>query len=87
MRISYLSFFSCPTSRAKKAGRCGGQLAVQPSEIPTRLADDDEDETNDDEDDDENEDGAKTTLSATSGVGFIDETIRDQSSTFDFLTF
>ena len=44
MRISYLRFFSCPTSRAKKAGRCGGKLAVQPSEIPTRLADDDEDE-------------------------------------------
>ena len=44
MRISYLSHFSCPTSRAKKAGRCGGRLTVQPGEIPTRLADSDEDE-------------------------------------------
>jgi SAM-dependent methyltransferase len=42
MRISYLKHLSCPASRPKRMGRCGGKLAVQPGEIPSRLADDDD---------------------------------------------
>ena len=42
MRISYLKHLSCPASRPKRMGRCGGKLAVLPGEIPSRPADDDD---------------------------------------------
>ncbi len=44
MKVSYLKHLSCPTSRPKKMGRCGGKLAIEAGEIPLRPAEDDIDE-------------------------------------------
>lgn len=44
MRISCLKHLSCPTSRPKRMGRCGGGLTVEAGEIPLRPAEDDLDE-------------------------------------------
>ena len=44
MRVSYLKHLSCPTSRPKRMGRCGGKLTIEAGEIPLRPAEDDLDE-------------------------------------------